>query len=52
MYWGVLLGTLDGQMWWARNSGKALVTELLVALHPSVFQWEGAQLWPKQKLGL
>lgn len=52
MYWGVLLGTLDGQMWWARNSGKALVTELLVALHPGVFQWEGAQLWPKQKLGL
>ena len=49
MHWGVLLGTLDGQMWWARNSGKALVTELL---RPGVFQWEGAELWPKQKMGL
>lgn len=52
MHWGVLLGSLDGQMWWARNSGKALIIELLTALHPGVFQWEGAQLWPKQKMGL
>lgn len=52
MHWGVLLGELDGQMWWARNSGKALVAELLTALPPALFQWDGAQLWPKERLGL
>ncbi|KAL4903315.1 hypothetical protein BDW74DRAFT_169180 [Aspergillus multicolor] len=33
-YWGILLGELDGQehRWWARNSGKALVTEVLGSL--------------------
>ena len=52
MHWGVLLGELDGEMWWAKNSGKALVAELLIALPTEMFQWDGAQLWPKERLGL
>lgn len=52
MHWGVLLGELDGLMWWAKGSGRALVMELLVALPPGVFQWDGAQLWPKESLGV
>lgn len=52
MHWGVLLGELDGQMWWARNSGKALVIELTSVLQPGILQWEGAHLWPRRKVGL
>lgn len=52
MHWGVLLGELDGQFWWARNSGKALVSELLVAIRPGCLQWEEARLWPQRKMGL
>lgn len=52
MHWGVLLDQLDGQIWWARNSGKALVSELLTVLPHGDFRWEEARLWPKQKLGL
>lgn len=52
MHWGVLLGELDGEMWWARDSGKALAAELLIALPTEMFQWDGAQLWPKERLGL
>lgn len=52
MHWAVLLDQLDGQMWWARNSGKALVSELLPVVLPGDPRWEEARLWPKQKLGL
>ncbi|KAE8354036.1 hypothetical protein BDV28DRAFT_164560 [Aspergillus coremiiformis] len=52
MHWGVLLAGLDGQAWWARNSGTALVSEILVALQAGDARWEEAVLWPKQKLGL
>lgn len=52
MHWGALLNELDGQMWWARNSGKALVIELTSVLQPDILQWEGAHLWPRQKVGL
>jgi hypothetical protein len=52
MYWGVLLAELDGRMWWARNSGSALVSEILVALQGGDGRWEEDVLWPKQKLGL
>lgn len=52
MHWGVLLGQLDGRMWWARDSGKALVTELLNVLPPGTFRWDGAQLWPKERFAL
>lgn len=52
MHWSVLLDQLDGQMWWATNSGKALVSELLTVLPHGDFQWDNSRLWPKQKLGL
>ncbi|GAB1212178.1 hypothetical protein ATERTT37_001308 [Aspergillus terreus] len=52
MHWAVLLGELDGKVWWAKKSGPALVSELLVALRPGDLQWEAARSWPKQKLGL
>lgn len=52
MHWGVLLDKLDGHLWWARNSGKALVSELLMVLPLGDGRWEDARLWPKQKLGL
>lgn len=52
MHWGVLLGQLDGRMWWARDSGRALVMELLVVLPPGTYRWDGAQLWPKERFAL
>jgi hypothetical protein len=52
MYWGVLLGELDGTWWWAKSSGTALVSELLAALQPGDIRWEEARLWPKHKMGL
>ncbi|KAB8217169.1 hypothetical protein BDV33DRAFT_193818 [Aspergillus novoparasiticus] len=52
MHWGVLLAELDGKTWWARKSGSALVSEILIALQAGDARWEEAVLWPKQKLGL
>lgn len=52
MHWAVLLGELDGKMWWARNSGKALITELSDALQHDILQWGVTQLWPREKMGL
>lgn len=52
MHWGVLLGELHGQRWWARESGRALVSELLQALRPGDIQWKDALLWPQEKMGL
>ncbi|KAJ5448573.1 transcriptional regulator family: Fungal Specific TF [Penicillium cf. griseofulvum] len=52
MHWGVLLGELDGQRWWARDSGRALVSELLDALHPRDMEWANAFAWPRKKMGL
>jgi hypothetical protein len=52
MYWGVLLAGLDGQRWWARNSGKALVSELLDALRSGDPRWNGALSWVQRKLSL
>lgn len=52
MHWAALLDQLDGQVWWARNSGKALVAELLHAIPPGDPRWEAARLWPRHKLGL
>lgn len=52
MHWGVLLGELDGQRWWARNSGRALVSELLRALRPGDPRWADALVWPQRKMGL
>ncbi|CAG8076549.1 unnamed protein product [Penicillium nalgiovense] len=52
MHWGVLLGELDGQHWWARDSGRALVSELLDTLHPEDIEWANAVAWPQKKMGL
>ncbi|CAG8049354.1 unnamed protein product [Penicillium salamii] len=52
MYWGVLLTELDGQRWWARNSGKALVSELLDALRPGDPRWDSALAWVQRKTSL
>ncbi|KAJ5087081.1 hypothetical protein NUU61_008388 [Penicillium alfredii] len=52
MHWGVLLGELDGHWWWARNSGRALISELLQALQPGDLRWSNALSWPQRKMGL
>lgn len=52
MHWGVLLGELDGQHWWARDSGRALISELLDALHPGDMEWANTLAWPQRKMGL
>ncbi|PYI02353.1 C6 transcription factor [Aspergillus sclerotiicarbonarius CBS 121057] len=52
MHWGALLHELDGKVWWANNSGRALVLELQNALRPCDVRWEGALQWPKRKIGL
>ncbi|RAL03673.1 Zn(II)2Cys6 transcription factor domain-containing protein [Aspergillus ibericus CBS 121593] len=52
LHWGALLHELDGKVWWANNSGRALVSELQNALRPCDVRWEGALQWPKRKLGL
>ncbi|RAL12522.1 Zn(II)2Cys6 transcription factor domain-containing protein, partial [Aspergillus homomorphus CBS 101889] len=50
MHWGALLVELDGKVWWAKNSGRALVSELLSALRPCDAQWESALQWPERKI--
>ncbi|KAK5788025.1 hypothetical protein VI817_010521 [Penicillium citrinum] len=52
MHWGVLLGELDGQRWWARDSGRALVSELLRVLYPVDARWADSLIWPRKKMGL
>lgn len=64
MYWGVLLteldekvegepkvdGKLNGKWWWARNSGRALVSELIEALKSADPRWESALSWVRRKI--
>ncbi|KAJ5980991.1 hypothetical protein N7481_008289 [Penicillium waksmanii] len=52
MYWGVLLGELDGRRWWARDAGRALVSELLGALRPGDPRWQPALMWAQQRMSL
>lgn len=51
-YWGILLGELDGQRWWARNSGRALVSELLGALRAEDLLWESCLGWVQRRMSL
>jgi hypothetical protein len=51
LYWGVLLHDLEGKMWWAKNSGSALILELLAELRPYQSRWENILLWPRKKIG-
>lgn len=50
MYWGVLLGELDGKRWWARGSGRALVSELLDGLRSGDPRWESVLTWAERKI--
>ncbi|KAK5797377.1 hypothetical protein VI817_003668 [Penicillium citrinum] len=52
MYWGVLLGELDGRRWWARDAGRALVTELLGALRPGDPRWQPALTWAQRRMSI
>ncbi|KAJ6003069.1 hypothetical protein N7451_005616 [Penicillium sp. IBT 35674x] len=52
MYWGVLLVKLDGKRWWARNAGKALVSELLEALRGGDPRWDSALSWVQRQISL
>ncbi|KAJ5919208.1 hypothetical protein N7466_010151 [Penicillium verhagenii] len=52
MYWGVLLHKLDGKRWWARNAGKALVSELMEALQGGDSRWENALSWVRGQIPL
>ncbi|KAJ5125162.1 hypothetical protein N7526_007339 [Penicillium atrosanguineum] len=52
MHWGVLLGELDGTWWWARKSGRALISELSHILRPGDMRWADSLAWPQQKMGL
>ncbi|OOQ87302.1 C6 transcription factor [Penicillium brasilianum] len=52
MHWGVLLGELDGRWWWASNSGKSLVLELLQVLLPADARWTEYLSWPQRRMGL
>lgn len=49
-HWGLLLGELDGQRWWARNSGRALVSELLDALNAEDLLWESCLAWVQRRI--
>lgn len=51
-HWGVLLGGLDGQRWWAKNSGRALVSELLGALTPGDPAWESCLNWVRRRMAM
>ena len=50
MYWGVLLTELHGKRWWAKNSGRALIAELLDALRSGDPRWERALSWVERKM--
>lgn len=50
-YWGILLAELDGKRWWARNAGKALVSEILESLDAEDLLWEGCLGWVRRKMG-
>ncbi|KAJ6126546.1 hypothetical protein N7523_002158 [Penicillium sp. IBT 18751x] len=52
MHWGVLLGELDGTWWWARKSGRALISELSHILRPGDMRWADSLAWPQRKMGL
>ena len=49
-YWGLLLKDLDRQRWWARNSGRALVSELLDVLSAENLLWDSCLAWVQRQL--
>ncbi|KAJ5157650.1 uncharacterized protein N7482_008750 [Penicillium canariense] len=51
-HWGLLLGELGEKRWWARDSGQALISELLDALTTEDLLWENCLGWVRRKLSL
>ncbi|KAE8395536.1 hypothetical protein BDV23DRAFT_168708 [Aspergillus alliaceus] len=51
-HWGVLLAKLDGKVWWAFKSGRALVVDTLQVCGTDDVEFRDAWAWPKQQLGL
>jgi hypothetical protein len=49
-YWGLLVAELNGQRWWALNSGRALVSELLDALSAEDLLWESCLAWVQRRI--
>lgn len=49
-YLGLRLADLNGQRWWAVNSGCALVSELLDALNAEDLLWESCLDWVQRKI--
>ncbi|BCS23102.1 Zn(II)2Cys6 transcription factor domain-containing protein [Aspergillus puulaauensis] len=52
VHWGVLLAELDGEVWWASKSGKALVADALGILDRGEVDFGIASSWPREKVGL
>ena len=50
MHWAVLVHRLDGDVWWMRNAGRDLVSELTKELAHSDPRWDVAKIWPLQKV--
>jgi hypothetical protein len=49
-YWGLLVAELNGQRWWALDSGRALVSELLDALSAEDLLWESCLAWVQRRI--
>jgi hypothetical protein len=53
-YWGVLLLELDGERWWARGTGRALVNEVLGVLEgekmSQVDEWKECLGWVRGRM--
>ncbi|KAF2151978.1 hypothetical protein K461DRAFT_294838 [Myriangium duriaei CBS 260.36] len=52
MHWAILLDKYSGEKWWAKASGKLLVTELSIGLMQSRPEWRPAAAWVHQQVGL
>ncbi|GAM88481.1 hypothetical protein ANO11243_065140 [Dothideomycetidae sp. 11243] len=52
MHWAILLDKYSGEKWWAKASGKLLVTELSMGLMQSRPEWRPAAAWVHQQVGL
>ncbi|OJJ00826.1 hypothetical protein ASPVEDRAFT_40336 [Aspergillus versicolor CBS 583.65] len=52
VHWGVLLAELDGEVWWASKSGRALVSDALGILDRGGVDFGIASSWPRGKVGL
>ncbi|KAL4944381.1 hypothetical protein BDV06DRAFT_187474 [Aspergillus oleicola] len=49
-HWSILLTQLGGQCWWAKNSGRALISELLADLVAPDHLWENCLGWVRRRV--